>query len=59
MILGSVYPTSCNKPVKQWHCYNRIELWLQISSQRILVEHLAGSMEPQLKTLHYKYILWK
>jgi len=26
-----------NKPVKQWYCYNRIELWLQISSQAISV----------------------
>jgi len=23
--------------VKQWYCYNRVELWLQISSQAISV----------------------
>ena len=33
----SLYPTFCNKPVKQWYCYNRIELWLWISSQAISV----------------------
>jgi len=33
----SVYPTVCNKPVKQWYCNNRTELWLRISSQAISV----------------------
>jgi len=33
----SVCPTFCNKPVKQWYCYNRIELWLRNSSQAISV----------------------
>jgi len=33
----SVYPTFCNKPLKQWYWYKNIELWMQISLQAISV----------------------
>jgi len=32
-----VYPTFCYKPVKQWYCRNRIELWWRASPQVISV----------------------
>jgi len=38
----SVYPTFCNKPVKQWYCYNRIDLWLRISSQIWVAEPFSN-----------------
>jgi len=31
---SSVYPICSNKPVKQWYCFNRIELLLRISPRQ-------------------------
>jgi len=44
--------------VKQWYCYNRIELWLRISSQAITVcfgeTPGSRSRNPGWKTLPYE-----
>jgi len=41
---SSVYPICSNKPVKQWYCFNRIELLL-----RILPRHWVTSSLPHAK----------
>jgi len=48
----SVYPTSCNKPVKQWYGYNCIVLWLQIL---VCFGRTPGShlWKPRWETLAY------
>jgi len=39
--------------VKQWYCYNRIELWLRISSQAITVCSARGTLVGKLCLMKY------